>query len=113
VRVECKSIQDFLCNLKALSKEQVIEGIVRVSISERDERGDGPYFYINFQASALIQLADYEGQYLLEFGEDCGRDIRDSEPDFEGSGNAYALEAEVKAMCNEKGWRILPGIISI
>jgi len=111
MRVECKSIQDFLLNLDNIAMERVIESTIRVSISENRE---GVKYYVNFQASALIQLAEYDGQYLLEFGADCGRDIRGtSDPDFEGTSKAMAFKAEVIEMCDKKGWTTLPGVISI
>ena len=111
MRVECKTFDGLLANLRAIEAKQLVEGILRVSISEREE--SEVKFFVNFQVSALIHFASYEGQYLLEFGEDVGRDIRDSEPESPGTEKARKYRTELEKLCKFRGWTILPGIISI
>ena len=111
--VTCKTFDDFLINLHALPNDRLLEGIVRVSISEMDETGDGVKIIINFQASAIVWLADMQGQYLLELGVDVGRDIRDAEPDLSGMAKAQEYKVILIELCKARGWTILPGVISI
>ncbi len=112
--ITCKTFDDFLVNLKHLpTNDRLLEGMLRFSISEMDETGDGVKFIINFQASAIVWLADREGQYLLELGVDVGRDIRDSDPDLTGTKCALEYKAVLEELCKTRGWTILPGVISI
>jgi len=112
--VTCKTFDDFIENLNALpTNNRLVEGVLRVSISEMDETGDGVKFIINFQASAIAWLADMEGQYLLELGVNVGRDIRDAEPELAGTEKALECKMVLRELCEVRGWTILPGIISI
>ena len=111
--VTCKTFDDFLVNLKSIASNRLVENTLRVSISELDESGSGTRLIINFQASAVIDFASLEGQYLLELGVDTGRDIRDAEPELTGTKCACEYKAVLKTLCDARGWTMLPGIISI
>ena len=112
MRIVCVSLEDFVTNLKETPEEKLIEGIVRVSVSENQGENE-VRFDINFQASCVVEFLRSDGNYLMEVGIDCGRDIRDAEPDLEGTKNCNKCRESIAKVCDSKGWKILPGHISI
>lgn len=114
MRVTCNCIEDFIENLKDASPSDVVQQVVYWATIERPIDGtmrSSVTFTIIAQASAVVCLRD-GGQYHLEYGEECGVDIRDSEP--EAFGSEYADKAKKKLMeyCAGCGLRIRPGSVT-
>ena len=116
MRVICNNLDEFISNLKLEPSSSFLQRIVRVSVTERpldsSSKRDAVKFSINFQASAIVCLED-GGQYLLDFGEDCGLDYRDSSNEPAGTKRAGELRAKLSEFCDDYGLGIRPGIIEV
>lgn len=112
MRVACQTVDEFIECLKA--DPNVFQDTVRVTIARRPlngDRRDATSFEVVFQASAVVEV-DAESQYLLEVGIACGKDRSDAGgEELEGSEVAAALKEQVQAYCNERQFRLLPGLI--
>jgi len=115
MRVACPTVDDFLTNLLAEGSERVYRKVVYVSITKNPVDGNKKTairWDVNFQTSAIIELED-EGQYLLEFGEDCGMDYHEAEPELNGTDHAKKLKNMILAACLENDLVVRPGIIDM
>ena len=108
MRIECHSIDDFITNLWTEPPGSVMQKQICVDVTSRDV--DGIKFMINIQATAVIDLPD-GGQYLLQAGEDCGIDYRDTTQDYAGSEKMEEQKDKLKNVCEELGLTIRPGVI--
>jgi hypothetical protein len=115
MRVVCNSLDEFLGNLMLEPSAAVLQQTVHASVTERPLDGDkksAVKFQVVFHASAVIDLPD-GGQYLLDFGEDCGTDYRDSSKELLGTGQATKLREKLAEFCGGYGLHIRPGIIEV
>lgn len=113
MRVECLTIEEFLVNLR--SANNVFENTVRVSVTETPLGKDPRHsvqFDIVLQASAVV-IASEEGQYILEAGVYCGKDVRDAEPSLEGTNRAAEIKKQIEEVVEERAFRLMPGIIRL
>jgi len=113
MRVECYCLDDFLEHLRV--KGSLVYGnVVYVNVNTNpldDNRRNAVRFMVVFQASAVIDLQE-GSQYLLQTGEDCGVDVRDAIPSYEGTEMAKRLRHSLESFCAERGLSLLPGIVS-
>lgn len=112
MKIEVSNVDEFIICLQ--NAESIWENTLRVSLTRRPIDGNGrnsTSFHVNFQASALVETTE-SGEYLLEVGEMCGKDIEDSEPDRTGSENAKKLKEKLAEYAKTRDWKILPGVIS-
>jgi len=58
-------------------------------------------------------MGDQGAEYLLESGEDCGLDFKDSGGKYDGSQKYEFLRNKINDICVERKWEILPGVIDI
>jgi hypothetical protein len=112
MRVTCNTLDEFVENLEKEGPARIFQRVIRVSVTRRPLDEDGVKFRVNFQASAVIDLGDGEGQYLLEVGQDCGTDFEDASQETEGSERAEALKQRLKLCCRE-GIELRPGVVSL
>lgn len=114
MRITTANLVDFFVALNA--EEKVFQDVIRLSISRQkhDPSGKSPgmKFLVVLQVSALVECGD-GSQYLLECGQDCGKDYNEAVPVTDGSDQAQALRAEVVSYAAGRGWRVLPGVIGI
>lgn len=113
MRVICTTLDDFIANLRMEPPSAVLQQAVRASVSSRPLDGDkqkAVKFNVVFQASAVVNLDD-GGQYLLDYGEDCGIDYRDSSQEFVGTQRANELKIKLTEFCDDQGLKIRPGVI--
>ena len=114
MRVECHSFEEFVECLE--SEKQVFQDTIRVSITYTPHEGSLRYatkLQVFLQASAVVIVEEGASEYILEYGEDCGRDIKDSEPALDGTEMAQAIKAKITEYAKGRGWRILPGVLSM
>ena len=116
MRVTCNTLNDFITNLRMEPPTSVLQQTVHVSVTERpldiSDKHKAVKFSIMLQASAVITLED-GGQYLLEYGEDCGMDYRDSSNELLGTERTNGLRKKLVEFCDDYGLKIRPGIVQI
>jgi len=114
MRVACNTIEEFLENLKSVEPSSVYGKVVYVSVNRRPldatDKNKATRLQVSLQASVVIDLDD--GQYLLEAGEDCGKDYRDGGGDNAGSDLAAELKDQIKNYCESTGLVVRPGVVS-
>ena len=114
MRIVCNTIDELLTNLMIEPPTSVLQSTVHASTSERpidsSSKYDAVKFGITFQVSAVVCLAD-GGQYILDYGEDCGIDYRDASQEMIGTARANALRKRLVEFCDDFGLRVRPGII--
>lgn len=113
MRITNQSVAEFLESLTVV--DTVFDSTLRVSINRRPV-GDAPgrnavKFTVVIQASTIVITAE-GGEYLLDCGEACGIDYNDASDEKEGSAKAAELKKAIQQTAEQKGWRVLPGIIS-
>ena len=122
MRVICNSLDDFIENLEKEPSENIFRKTVYISRTVNPVDGnklEAAKFSVNFQASAIVNLFEDDlaetqyGQYLLEFGEDCGFDYHDADPETKGSKHCEDLKKRLECCCFSRGLRIRPGILDM
>ena len=115
MRIVCPVIEDFLDTLE--TEENGTGSIYRkhVHLSRFRQPVDGNSrdavkFLINMQLSAIIETED-GGQYLLQFGEDCGMDYKDSGGAYEGTKVYEKRKKQVVKCCERLGLVLRPGVV--
>ncbi|MCK9570092.1 hypothetical protein M0R72_14205 [Candidatus Pacearchaeota archaeon] len=113
MRVVCNTIEDFVENLKIEGGNHVFQKVVYVTMSKRplgsDSKRTAVVFAVNFQASTVVDLG--EGQYILDFGEDCGMDYMDGDKELNGTDQATRMRGQLQECCESLGLSIRPGIV--
>ena len=113
MRVICNDLDDMLTNLKLEMPSAILQRAVRVSTTRNPQGGTkqtAMRFNVTFNASAVVRLSG-GGEYLLEFGEDCGTDYMDEPKKLEGSERAAGLREKLVGFCDDYGLLVRPGII--
>jgi hypothetical protein len=114
VRITCNSIEEFLENLKHTEPGSVLKDMVCLSVTRKPLDGrrriDAVRFDVTIQTSAVINLPD-GGQYLLEYGEECGRDYMDGNQERPGTMMANSVKQALMEYCNSAGLVVRPGVI--
>lgn len=117
VKIECKTVNDFITNVAALSSEhgdRLFEGIIRYQIDESGTPGE-VVRHVHINLTTVVQLGAAKdrprGEYLLTCTEHAGKNVYDAEGDEAGSNRANALLGWVKEQF--PNLRYLPGIIEI
>ncbi len=121
MRIICTNLDDFIENLEKEPSENILRKTVYVSRTVNPVDGTkltAVKFSVNFQASAIVNLVeengnDSYGQYLLEFGEDCGFDYDDSTQEKKGSERCEDLRKRLECCCLSRGLHIRPGILDM
>jgi len=117
MRIECRSLRDFLQNLELESDQSLFRNAVWVDVSRHHQNGrssrdpDATSFLIMFQAAAIVQ--DSESQYLVCVGEDCGIDRMTADGTKGASEAAESLLNRLSEFCQEKGFVMRPGNIDL
>ena len=111
-RVLCSTVEDFIANLRAGAEifENTIWACVVRSPLDGTKR-DAAKFEVVIQASAVVQQAETE--YLVDFGEQCGRDYEDASQDKAGTARAHEILELIHQYAKERGLRVLPGVLDI
>ena len=115
MRVVCNSIDEFLLDLETHNNGCLHQNAIRCSVSKNPVDGnkrDAVRFAVNIQFSAIIMNGP-EDQYLLEAGEDCGFDYKDTTQEYIGTEEADRLKSKLESVCKRRGWVIRPGIIEL
>lgn len=116
MRVVCSDLDAFLLNLQHEPPSNIFQHAVHVSTTSRpldsSDKRKAVKFAITFQASAIINLDD-GGQYMIDYGEDCGVDYRDDSQELVGSDYAAKLRAKLVEFCDDRGLSIRPGIVEL
>ena len=107
MRVTCKSVGEFIGNLKA--EKDIYRNIVYITIDE--EPVNEVKFAVIIQATAIIRTED-GGEYLLVVSENCGVDYRDKSQDYAGSEVAFNLKDKLAMECGELGLEVRTGLVS-
>ena len=114
MRIICHSFDEFLqalrAELDAASRDCVFQHALRISVYPRNMDEHGVRQLINLQVSTIILLPD-DAQYLLEVGVDCGIDYNDSTHEMNGTREAARLRAVLQDLCDDRGLKLLPGVI--
>lgn len=115
MRIITTSVEEFLEDL-GHDIDQVLQKCVRVSVSKRPidniDRRRAVTFDVVIQASAVVDMGP-DGQYLLEVGEDCGRDFTDATGEYAGSDRAAELKDRIRQFCDIHGLTVRPGVIEV
>ena len=110
MRITTKSIPDFLANLETGT---VWEGRVYYERSSRPMNGrtkhDATSFEVFYQLSAVLGVGD--GQVLVVCGVDCGIDRLTGDGGMEGTEEQKRLHVKVERWCEEKGIKLIPGVL--
>jgi len=116
MKVNCGSLTDFLANLQGLSDNEIFRKTVWVQVDfvplDGKTPGESARTKVEFMA---VALADHsQGQYLIEFGLDCGVDYREGgEPELNGTKRADLEEGNLEVYCEERGLTLLPGLLDV
>ena len=114
MRVVCHSVDDFLVNLRGVPEGMVLQGIVYVSIHRNPVDGtkrDAVKFDVTIQADAVVNLPGDDGQYILQYGEQVGRDYEDSSQEFKGTERAEEIKRKIIEHCDDVGLKTRPGVV--
>lgn len=119
MRVTCTNADEFLeCIQRGVDTtrgDKLFHDTIRVSIIRRPVDGsvrDAVKFDVVIQGSTVIRSPD-NSEYLLEFGENCGRDYEDADAEHEGTRNAKMIKQRISDFARQSGWKVLPGIIGL
>ena len=110
--IQCQDVDEFLTCLK--SENEILQDTVRINIF-RKPLGSDPEpvkFEVIIQASTVVFI-DEESQYLLQVGVYCGKDDNTEPQDTGGSDKANELNKKMQEYVESRGWKVLPGVISI
>jgi len=113
MRVTFITIEEFLHDLKNVESDKVFQQAVRIQRSQRPIQGDkysAVKFEVVLQVSAVVSTDD-GGEYIMETGEVCGYDYRDSSREFAGSEKADELKRMIEEFCSHHGLVVRPGLI--
>ncbi len=111
MRVSCPTIVEFLECLESV--DTVFDDTIRFSKISKplgENKAKAVKFEVVVQASTVVQSK--ESEYILEAGQSCGVDYNDASQEFEGSEVAAAYKKAVESVAVQKGWKVLPGVIS-
>lgn len=106
MRVTCSSVPDFLVNLE--DGLRVLKKTIWLN-RERKEIGECK-FLVSLQASAVVGL-ESGGEFLLQYGEECGLDFTDGDGQTDGSNIAGIRTKRVHEFCGEHGLKVKPGVV--
>ena len=110
MRVTCKTVSEFIDNLKS-EKGNIYRNIIYVMIEEEPLDQNNIKFSITIQVTAVVRTED-GGEYLLVVAENCGKDLRDVSQDYGGNELAFDLQDKIKTACEELGLEVRTGIVS-
>jgi len=106
VRVVCHTVEAFVENLRIGT---LVEKTVWIDVSSKQAAEHKIAW--NLQASAVVRLAD-GGEFLLQYGEDCGYDYTDGEPELEGTQAVKHRRGYLVEQCEDMGLTVRPGLVS-
>ena len=112
MRVVCYSVADFLTNLAEEPVKYVLQQTVHISTTYRNlgESSAGLIKQVTVHATAVVELPN-GGEYLLDYGEDCGKDYHDGEKDLARTKKAEEISFRIIEACDDVGLKVRPGII--
>lgn len=106
--VSCKSIDDFLINLKNSIHDGVMRNVVHFNITKTYM---DHLTMVSCSASALVGA---EGAwFLLSYSQDCGQDLMTANGNTDASKLAEDIEQKLQESCDDMGLKILPGELSL
>lgn len=109
MRVTCATVEEFLTNLGSVQPSDVFQQRVYVSRTPRRVDEAGVKIAVTLHASAVISLEG--GEYLLDYGEDCGLDYEDASQQYDGTNAASMRKAAIAAVCERLGLKVMPGVV--
>ena len=104
MRIICRTVEAFVENLRL---GEVFEHVVWIDVTRREI--NELKFVVNLQASAVLDLQG--GQALLQYGEDCGMDLLDGDPELEGTEAAAVKRRRLVGHCDDAGLKVRPGSV--
>ena len=107
MRVVVQSVEDFLKNLDGVPPPMIVEKTIWVDRTR--QRISETRYSVNLQASCVVDIKD--GQFLLQYGEDCGIDYEDTEPETKGTESAGEKRKRLEEWCKLRGLVVRPGAV--
>lgn len=116
MRVVCDTMDGFIANLahqmddedQSVVRSAVYLSVTRRGLDDQDLR-KAAKIVIGIHASAVINIID--GQFLLDYGEDCGVDYHDGTGESGGSARVNQLREQLNLFCKQAKLYLLPGIV--
>lgn len=105
--ISCKSIDDFLVNLKNSVHNGVMRNVVHFNVTKTFM---DHLVIVSCSATALVGSGD--AWFLLSFSQDCGQDLLTANGNMEASILADGIEIKLQEACDDMGLKILPGELS-
>jgi len=107
MRVVVHSVEDFVENLEVYHIDRIVEKTIWMDQTRR--RISEVKFIVNLQAMCVVDIQD--GQFLLQYGEDCGADYEDSELELKGTDSANEKRDRLEEWCKLRGLMTKPGVV--
>lgn len=107
MRITCHTIEAFIANLKM---GDIFEHTVWVDQTKREINEQK--YVVNLQASAVLVFPS-GGESLLQYGEDCGADLLDGDPDRSGSEIADVKRKKLVEYCDDVGLKVRSGLVDV
>lgn len=108
MRVICASADEFIACLE-MPGETVFQNAIRVSINKTPVGKDLIKEDVYIAASAVMQSENAE--YFLEYGKKCGTDYTDGGGEADGTALAEAIKEKIRQAADQRGLRLLPGVL--
>jgi len=78
-----------------------------------NRRREGAKWEVFVHVSGLIIAGQDEGEYLLEYSEDCGIDYHDATQEMAGTAVADGVEKRIREFAVEYGFEVGPGVLGV
>jgi hypothetical protein len=112
--VKCNTVEDFLTDIESQVKRNgsgcIVQNTVRLNVSKR-EISDVTHAVV-LQGAAIVSMKE-GGEYLLQFGIECGHDYSDASQEYAGTDLANKQIKRIKDFCTSYGLTVGPGVIKI
>lgn len=110
MRIKCSTIADFLQNLDSYP---IFNKVVYADRTRRRIDPRGFSYEVIYQASAVLELGEGEGQALLQVGTLCGVDRETEDGGIEGTAQQTKYHDELIRFCEVRELKLLPGMIDM
>lgn len=111
MRVQCKSIEEFIANLK--TAHSVFDAAVWVLVVESRDEPDSPRVDLALMASA-VAVTKEGAEYLVDAEELCGSDYHEgNKPEKDGTKRTDVLMTRLKKFADSRGWSLRPGVLNV
>jgi hypothetical protein len=114
MRVVCHTVDEFLENLYTEQNSSILQQTIHISVTHRplgtSNKNEVVRFVVTIHASAVICLPN-GGEYLLDYGEDCGHDYHDADEDLSGTNMSDKIREKIVSFCDDRDIKVRSGII--